>query len=205
MGLFGGKKDRRKKMKTTETENYNNGQKMGEGHYTDEIDLISHHVKNGQKWSEEIQTEVLNALRKKDGNYVDHYDNGQKMIEENYKNGELDGLQIRWYKNGQKWTESNYKDGEEGLSTTWYENGQKQYESTWYENDKEKIIGWDKNGKKQTEFLSKDKKLDGLWTEWYENGQKKEEGNYKNDKKEGVWTSWDKGGNVTKTETWKDS
>ena len=39
------------------------------------------------------------------------YENGQKKVETNYKDGKREGLTIGWYKNGQKKAEANFKDG----------------------------------------------------------------------------------------------
>ena len=40
--------------------------------------------------------------------------------------------EINWHENGQKLKEGTYKDGErDGLYTVWYKNGQKEYEGTW--------------------------------------------------------------------------
>ena len=85
------------------------------------------------------------------------YENGQKWLEETYKDGKLAGKWVDWYENGEKVSEETFKDGEEdGVSTGWYENGQKEYEGTY-----------------------KDGKEDGLWTEWHDNGQKRAEFTYK--------------------------
>ena len=48
----------------------------------------------------------------KDGPYVEYYDNGQKRLEIQYKNGEREGLSIGWHENGQKESEGHYKNGE---------------------------------------------------------------------------------------------
>ena len=83
------------------------------------------------------------------GEAVWYYDNGQKMEEGTYKDGELDGLWTNWYENGQKRFEGTYKDGElDGKITQWYENGQKSVEATY-----------------------KDGGHDGKYTEWNEDGQ----------------------------------
>ena len=39
------------------------------------------------------------------------YENGQKKIEGNYKDGKKDGKWTEWYENGQIKSERNYKDG----------------------------------------------------------------------------------------------
>jgi antitoxin component YwqK of YwqJK toxin-antitoxin module len=88
------------------------------------------------------------------------HENGQKGLEETYKDGKEDGLITKWYENGQKSFEGTYKDGkEDGLRTEWYENGQKGLEVTY-----------------------KDGKREGLITKWYENGQKEYEVTFKNGK-----------------------
>ena len=58
------------------------------------------------------------------------YENGQKELESNYKDGKPDGPWTWWYESGQKEREGNYKDGKkDGLLTWWYENGQKKVEA----------------------------------------------------------------------------
>ena len=144
--------------------------------WTGEKENIYLQDRNGIKY--EVNSEVGFT-----GKYVKYYENEQKFVEENYKNGKKDGLKTGWMSNGQKWFETNYKNGKrEGRSTDWFFRiNQKRFEKK-YKNDKR----------------------DGLWSSWYENGQKSYEGNYKNGKREGFWTSWNKEGNVTKTETYKD-
>ena len=51
------------------------------------------------------------------------YENGQKMSEISYKDGEWDGLYTYWYKNGQKESEGTFKDGKEISSKRWNEDG----------------------------------------------------------------------------------
>ena len=114
---------------------------------------------------------------------VEYYDNGQKMREGSYKDGERDRKWTGWYENGQKRYEETYKDGkEDGKWTGWWENGQKYLEGTY------------KNGKE-----------DGLWTYWRENGQKWREVTYK----DGQYISkkcWDDDGNESDNEgdCWDD-
>ena len=42
---------------------------------------------------------------------TDCYENGQKEVEEHYKDGELDGLYTSWYKEGNVTKTETYKDG----------------------------------------------------------------------------------------------
>ena len=103
---------------------------------------------------------------------IKKYNNGQKALESNYKDGKPHGLQSVWYENGQKSSEFTVKDGKpHGLMTSWYENGQKKSENPW-----------------------KDGYKDGLDTWWFENGQKRLEHTYK----DGELISekrWDEDGN----------
>jgi len=47
----------------------------------------------------------------KNGPRTEYHKNGQKLTEENYKDGLLDGKKTSWDENGRKKSESNYKDG----------------------------------------------------------------------------------------------
>ena len=53
------------------------------------------------------------------------YENGQKELESNYKDGKQDGLSSFWYENGQKMWERNYKDGKLMSAEAWKPNGEK--------------------------------------------------------------------------------
>jgi antitoxin component YwqK of YwqJK toxin-antitoxin module len=53
------------------------------------------------------------------------YENGQIMLEVNYKDGKKDALETWWYEHGQKQSEGNYKEGKvDGKFTAWCENGE---------------------------------------------------------------------------------
>jgi hypothetical protein len=57
------------------------------------------------------------------------YENGNKKLYGNFKDGKEDGLQTSWYINGQKSAEVNFKDGKgNGLLIWWHPNGQKKFE-----------------------------------------------------------------------------
>ena len=109
------------------------------------------------------------------------YENGQKELESNYKDGKPDGLWTWLYGSGQKEREGNYKDGKkDGLVTWWYENGQKKVEGNFKDGKPDGMTtSWYENGQKSREENYKDGKENGLSTTWYKNGQKKRETNYK--------------------------
>ena len=77
--------------------------------------------KNGQKSEEGTFKDG-----KEDGKwtyYYQYFDNGKKKYERTYKDDELDGIWTSWYDNGQKMKEGSYKDGEEISSKCWDEDG----------------------------------------------------------------------------------
>jgi len=61
-----------------------------------------------------------------DGPWVTWHQNGQKLVEANYKNGKQNGLETAWHENGQKASESNWKDGEvvKGSAKFWNSKGE---------------------------------------------------------------------------------
>ena len=78
------------------------------------------------------------------------YENGQKQMELNFKDGKENGLCLSWHENGQKQFESTYKDGKQhGLVVTWHENGQKQFEANLKDG---KLVGsekfWNSKGRR---------------------------------------------------------
>ena len=54
------------------------------------------------------------------------YENGQREVQENYKNGKWNGLREKWHENGQKKKEDNWKNGEfvEGSEKFWNSKGE---------------------------------------------------------------------------------
>jgi hypothetical protein len=82
------------------------------------------------------------------GPYRSWYRNGNKYVECNYLDGELNGIYRHWYESGNKKVESNYLNGKlHGVFTNWYENGNKMSEGT------------NTNGNST-----------GIWYYWYEDG-----------------------------------
>ena len=115
---------------------------------------------------------------------VRFYHSGQRVWEENYKEGKLDGLQTIWYEGGQKKSEGNNKDGfPHGLWTQWYPNGQKMSESICKDGKVMSAKVWKPNGEMCPVTSLRDG--NGLLALWHVNGQKSSEGNYNNGKREG--------------------
>lgn len=57
------------------------------------------------------------------GKAVAYYENGQKRIEFEYRDGKKDGKWITWYENGKKKLEGEYRDGEILREKCWDEDG----------------------------------------------------------------------------------
>ena len=57
-----------------------------------------------------LQYEV-NQEKPYTGKLIEYWENGQKLIETNFKNGKAEGLITTWYENGQKAFEINYRNG----------------------------------------------------------------------------------------------
>ena len=59
-----------------------------------------------------------------DGPWVTWHQNGQKLVEANYKNGKQNGLETAWHENGQKMTEGNFKNGKRISVKYWNSKGE---------------------------------------------------------------------------------
>lgn len=112
-----------------------------------------------------------------------------------------EGLLTRYYQNGQKMVQSTYTNGQRnGFTRLWYENGQLSNEEEVH-NDliQGRAISWYRNGQKWAQYTYVNGKWHGPYTVWYENGQIKEEGNYQDTfVPVGLWRYWDKNGNLIK-------
>ena len=154
-----------------------------------------------------ISGPVVGLFRYKDGKLelvLGWHKNGQKSVEEKFRDGKRDGLSTSWHENGQKRTEGTYKDGtEDGLHTEWHENGQKKIQANHEDGERNGLwTQWHENGQKRGEGTFKDGKLDGLRTTRHENGQKALQDNYKDGElvSRKLWNS--KGEEV---ETWEEA
>ena len=134
----------------------------------------------------------------KNGLCKKYYENGKIKAEENYKDGEKDGLCKKYYENGQLMSEENYKDGEEyNFSKKYYENGQLKYDAEFIE---ELSYGFEKsyyiNG--QLEYESNYKNEELYKRTYYKDGILKSEYKYtyKNEKKTGIEKKYYKNGKL---------
>ena len=110
-----------------------------------------------------------------DGLHIDFHPNGQKMIEANVKNGQLDGKCTSWHLNEQLRGEEFYKNGiRVGKFTEWHPTGFK-----------------DREG-----FLDDEGLYQGKLTIWFEDGQISEEDYFVDDVQNGLLKKWDEKGNT---------
>jgi antitoxin component YwqK of YwqJK toxin-antitoxin module len=121
----------------------------------------------------------------KDGKYIEWYDNGQKLLEFEIKDGKRIGKYKAWYKNKCKAREIEYKNGKmDGKYKVWYSDGKLNLEYEYkYGKMNGKYIEWFNNGQKHVECIYKDEKKDGKYELWHENGKKYKECMYINGNK----------------------
>jgi antitoxin component YwqK of YwqJK toxin-antitoxin module len=131
-------------------------------------------------------TYEVNSIGDLHGEYSVFMENGQKILQFNYKDGFTDGLQQLWYPNGNRKVVCYTAGGVlHGYKRLFYENGQKDEEVMYI------------NGLKE-----------GLLCKWYPNTENIKMGgmhkqqlfircSYHKDKLSGRFTSWDEFGNVS--------
>lgn len=135
-----------------------------------------------------------NGLRFHQGSYVKGKKHGLfefwsdlnvKNLEQNFNDGNLNGLSIRWYKNGSKSSEQIFQNGKILTAIGWKPNGER-CPSTRVVNGVGVLVLYDDFGTESNreEF---DENLKSHSVERYANGKIREEGYYKNKKKDGIW------------------
>ena len=165
---------------------YNNGNKKKEivydsGNIINEWSFYYGFHANGEKETQGKYRKDINGNIIYDGKWIEWYENGQKNLEKNYKDGKQDGLENFWYENGQKKYEVNYKNEKlDGLYTSWYP-----------------------SGKKNTKLIYNDGKLNGPYTLFHENDETKEEGTYKDGELDGKSISWYENGQKKSESNWE--
>ena len=118
-----------------------------------EIDISQKQIRNGVVYT-------VNEDKPFTGKIVGKYENGQKKLVENFKNGKFEGEQVYYYENGQIEEKVSYKDGNPiGVYYEYHRNGEVAYTGEFL------------NGKKNGEWnrYTEDKKL--ILTERYSDGK----------------------------------
>ena len=161
------------------------------------------------------------------GTWITWDEHGNRIVEQQYRDGKLDGKEIHWTTLGNKSAEREYKNGLlHGKETVWlgnqrkyekhYKNGEPDGPVTyWGDNDLVSVINnfkngklhgtqitYFKNGKKSREENYADGKRVGKATSWYENGQKESEEFFKNRYRYGIWTYWKEDGTKDGETNW---
>jgi antitoxin component YwqK of YwqJK toxin-antitoxin module len=85
---------------------------------------------------------------KREGAWVEYFENGQLKSNGHYKNGKYEGAWVFYYESGQLYTRGNYKNSKlKGAWVSYYENGQIRFKGN-YKNDKEEgvWVGYNEDG-----------------------------------------------------------
>ncbi len=119
---------------------------------------------------------------KKEGKWIEYYDNGNIETIEYYKNDKLDGEYRKYYPNGQIQRIEHFKNNSL--------NG--------------KVISYYENGNKKREYTYKNNLLDGKFIKYYEDGTISSIQNYKNNKLNGKSIVYYSNGNINEITYYKD-
>lgn len=185
---------------------FENGQVKKTGTYIDnELDgLVNYNYTNGEKWKElnyknnKLHGKAIawhsNGKIKYDVNFISGkiqisedtkwtYENGQKLIEVEIKNGQINTYYN--YQNGSRWFALERIDNSIEF-TTYFENGQPSGKISLSDEDTfdGKLIAWYNNGQKVSEMTIYKNAIGGKSMSWYENGQVREKVNFDVDTKE---------------------
>ena len=133
-----------------------------------------------------------NTIAPFSGKAIDKHYNGNKKLEINIKDGQLDGVSREWAFNGKKIFEANYeRNVPVGKEMRWYDNGNKKQEVHFVNGLADGIATeWFSNAQKMSEGKMVKGVEEGLFTWWYKDGQKEQEVNYKNGKPDGLVKKW---------------
>jgi len=85
---------------------------------------------------------------KREGAWVEYFENGQLKSNGHYKNGKYEGAWVFYYESGQLYARGNYKNSKlKGAWVSYYENGQIWFKGN-YKNDKEEgvWVGYNEDG-----------------------------------------------------------
>ena len=139
---------------------------------------------------------------KRDGKWVQWYDNGQVEVQGEYYRGKKHGEWSLWYNNGKAKEQGTFSFGKvDSLYKYWFDNGHLKEEqrykkgsahgrwTKWYKEDP--TLKYVENGNWQYKdgvYKDENNELWSWW--WYLNDNKEEEGYYIDGNKEGAWVSW---------------
>ncbi len=144
--------------------------------------------KKGQIILEEMyKNDQLNGLKK------GYTEVGHKVnLEENYVNGQIEGLQKIFAKDGKIQEEHVFKNGKKnGVSKSYYPTGNVKQETSYKDDVKDGSCKWfHKNGQLMTEYLYIKGAKTGTFKAFYESGELKSEITFKNSIKDGSYKQY---------------
>ena len=132
-----------------------------------------------------------------DGVWLKMGDNGAVEVEENYRNGQLEGKRVIYRFGGIKSSVEHFHNGKpEGAKTVYYDNGFKQEESFFKNGKREGVTKWYNQSEQVIiENTYKNGELDGPATTYFPDSGKPETiGQYKNGNEHGEWKKFDASG-----------
>ncbi len=183
-------------------EYYETGELKSKGYYKN-----SSMINQWKFYFENQEIEIIgkyNNKGKKIGEWQWFYPNGELLMLENWRNGELDGEFFEYGEEGDTITAGNYyMDEEDG---DWYYNNRGMIEKgAYYEGMRTgKWMVWYPDGKVAFDMNFDQDLYDGKYTAYWENGRVKVEGKYEAGIPIGVWLQYDEEGNVQLTTVYKD-
>ena len=166
------------------------------------------------------------------GLHIVRHDNGHKLLEGNYENGQKIGQHTMWHtngmvksktyfekgkKNGTSWgyhvrgalsDTTNWVDGEmHGVKHTFFEDGRSTNALTHYKHGKKhgEYSVYHKPGEPKETGSYIDGFRAGSWKLWYENGKIRHTSQYTDGYRQGVWVFYDEDGQVEDRDIYKDS
>ena len=130
------------------------------------------------------------------GSYRRWYDNGAKLENATYTNGDLNGLYQLWYCDGKKREECMYYRGvRHGQFQKWYITGQIQEKTTYVNKQVHGLYeSWYIDGNKKQKCMYANGLLNGPYQKWYTNKLKKVESCYVTGMVHGSYKSWHNNG-----------
>lgn len=133
-----------------------------------------------------------------DGIALEFGDNGAVEVEENYRNGQLEGKRVLYRFGGIKRSVEYFVQGKlDGLKTVYYDNGFKQEEAGFKNGMREGVTKWYNQSEQVTiEYSYRKGVLDGPATTYFPHTGKPETiGQYLNGNEHGEWKKYDANGN----------
>jgi antitoxin component YwqK of YwqJK toxin-antitoxin module len=142
------------------------------------------------------------------GEWVEHHYNGQKMKEEHYVEGVLQGEVRTWYENGQLEEVKTMEDKfENGPYKRYFEDGQLHMEGRFAKGEKTgEWKTWHRNGQLAfSDVFVSDKHIDGPWVGKHANGADSLSGSYSNGRMNGIWTASHPNGRLKSKTLYRDN